>query len=99
MRPEGGAFSSSPVSRVLSWTVIPLGMLLPTCSSNLPADSASHVIVCLFGLASDGVYPPPGVTTDAVRSYRTFSPLPVLPCSHRRFTFCCTFHRLATSGR
>ena len=30
----------------------------------------------LFGLAPGGVYPAIGVTADAVRSYRTLSPLP-----------------------
>ena len=30
----------------------------------------------IFGLAASGVYPAAGVTTDAVRSYRTISPLP-----------------------
>jgi len=30
----------------------------------------------LFGLAPDGVYPATAVTSSAVRSYRTFSPLP-----------------------
>jgi len=30
----------------------------------------------LFGLAPGGVYPATGVTVGAVRSYRTFSPLP-----------------------
>ena len=30
----------------------------------------------LFGLAPCGVYPAPGLTAGAVRSYRTFSPLP-----------------------
>ena len=30
----------------------------------------------IFGLAPDGVYPAIIVTNDAVRSYRTFSPLP-----------------------
>jgi len=33
--------------------------------------------VPLFGLAPGGVYPATGVTTGAVRSYRTISPLPV----------------------
>ena len=37
-------------------TVIHLGVQLPTRSSNLPADSASHAIVSLFGLATDGGY-------------------------------------------
>ena len=35
----------------------------------------------LFGLAPCGVYLAPGVTAGAVRSYRTFSPLP------RRWSF------------
>jgi len=30
----------------------------------------------LYGLAPDGVYPASPVTKAAVRSYRTFSPLP-----------------------
>src|SRR3954468_1979397 len=35
-------------------TVIPLGPPLPTGSSRLPADSASSVVVRLFGVAPDG---------------------------------------------
>jgi len=31
----------------------------------------------LFGLAPNGVYPATTVTSSAVRSYRTFSPLPI----------------------
>ena len=34
------------------------------------------------------------VTSRAVRSYRTFSPLP----ASRRFPFCCTFRRFAPPG-
>src|SRR4029077_8938546 len=41
-------------SRVLSWTVIPLGLGSPQGSSHLPADSASSVIVCLFDVAPGG---------------------------------------------
>jgi len=37
-------------------TVIHLGVQLLARSSNLPADSASHAIVSLFGLATDGGY-------------------------------------------
>jgi hypothetical protein len=47
---------SWPISRVLSWTVIPLGILLPAHSSNLPAGDASNVNASLFGLAADGGY-------------------------------------------
>ena len=43
----------------------------------------------LFGLAPCGVYPAPDVTAGAVRSYRTFSPL---PCAlrRRRYLLCGT---------
>ena len=49
-------WKSRSISRVLSWTTIPLGRPLLTGSSHLPADSASRVIVCLFGVAPDGGY-------------------------------------------
>ena len=69
---------SGPISRVLSWTTIPLGLHLRTGSSNLPACTADHGIACLFDLAPGGVFPAISVTGNAVRSYRTFSPLPAL---------------------
>ena len=46
---------SRPISRVLSWTVIPLGATSPLRSSSLPGDTAGHGIVSLFGLAPGGV--------------------------------------------
>src|SRR5262245_53929101 len=46
---------SRPVSRVLSWTVIPLGAASPIRSSNLPGDTAGRGIASLFGLAPGGV--------------------------------------------
>jgi len=49
--------------------------------------------VPLFGLAPGGVYPATPVTSRAVRSYRTISPLP----ARGRYIFCGTFHRLAPS--
>jgi hypothetical protein len=49
----------------------------------------------LFGLASGGVYRAVTVTSHAVRSYRTFSPLPVArKRTHRRFVFCGTGREL-----
>ena len=66
-----------PISRVLSWTVIHLGPASPQASSDLPGSSAGHAIGTLFGLAPSGVYPATPVARGAVRSYRTFSPLPV----------------------
>jgi hypothetical protein len=41
-----------------------------------PHDSLRQ-LPSLFGLAPCGVYPASGVTVEAVRSYRTFSPLPL----------------------
>ena len=46
---------SRPISRVLSWTVIPLGAASPRRSSNLPGDTAGRGIASLFGLAPGGV--------------------------------------------
>ena len=48
-------------------------MLLAT----YPGAARVTPIAPLFGLAPSGVYPAVGVTTHAVRSYRTISPLPV----------------------
>ena len=78
---------SSPISRVLSSgpirkparrAIIPLDDVLPRRSSSLPGDSASSVDVPLFGLAPDGVYRAVTVTSAAVGSYPTVSPLPDL---------------------
>jgi hypothetical protein len=46
---------SRPISRVLSWTVIPLGAPSPVRSSNLPGPDAGNVMRSLFGLAPGGV--------------------------------------------
>ena len=55
----------------------------------------------LFGLAPCGVLPATRVTTGAVRSYRTFSPLPErwgqTPPS-RRYVFCATVLQVALTG-
>src|SRR5690606_13421215 len=42
---------SRPISRVLSWTVIPLGAASPLRSSSLPGPDAGHGMRSLFGLA------------------------------------------------
>ena len=46
---------SKAVSRVMSWMIIYLDILLPICSSNLP-ESWRATICFLLGLASSGVY-------------------------------------------
>src|SRR5688500_19466752 len=65
-------------------TIIPLAPSLLTGSSSLPGD-VERAVRCstfvervpLFGLAPCGVLPATDVAAGAVRSYRTFSPLPL----------------------
>ena len=86
-RPRGE--KSRPLSRVLSWTVIPLGCASPRSSSDLPG-SLTWATWCgrhaprasLFGLAPGGVCRAADVATCAVRSYRTISPLPAPLARH-----------------
>jgi len=87
---------SRPISRVLSRTVIHLGCKSPYSSSNLPRNRAGHASVPLFDLAPGGVYHATPVTSCAVRSYRTFSPL---PANDRRYIFCGTFRRFTPPRR
>ena len=68
--------TAKPISRVLSWTVIPLGTALLTHSSNLPEHSASSVNVFCLVLLRMGFSLLQLVTKCTVRSYRTISPLP-----------------------
>jgi len=49
----------------------------------------------LFGLAPSGVYLAKLVTKLAVRSYRTFSPL---PAKDGRYIFCATFLQVTLTG-
>ena len=53
----------------------------------------------LFDLAPGGVCPATSVTRGAVRSYRTFSPLPPSPKARRRYVLCGTFPGVAPGGR
>ena len=87
---------SRPVSRVLSRAIIHLRESSPTHCSDLPGSTfGTDVAASLFGLAPDGVYPASTVTSAAVRSYRTISPLP-----HQwRYLFCGTFRGLAPPRR
>jgi len=65
-------------------TIIPLGTALLPCSCDLPggSDAPSRYVSrqagtpSLFGLAPCGVYRALSIAVQAVRSYRTFSPLP-----------------------
>ena len=57
----------------------------------------AHLTLPYSVLLRVGFALPQSVTTCAVRSYRTISPLPAI--AGRRFFFCCTFRRLAPPRR
>ncbi|SRR5579872_1672883 len=84
-------------------TAIPLGRRLPGASSNLPGRPDPDTIPkrmlahgfapSLFGLAPGGVCQAAAVTVGAVRSYRTFSPLPQLFAAAVCFLWHCPWVR------
>ena len=82
-------------------TVIQLGAPLPVCSSNLPERSAGRVCAFCLVLLRMGFGLLRLVAKCTVRSYRTFSPLPVPPfqAAIGGFAFCSTFRRVAAPGR
>ena len=96
VRRDGVKGGSRPISRVLSWATIPLGRTSPCISSGLPGSpreprvAARRLPASLFGLAPGGVCRAVGVTVDAVRSYRTLSPLPAR--SRRAWAVCFLLH-------
>jgi len=85
---EGGLPGYKPVSVPLRAAVIHLGRALLPGSSDLPGSKTERTAPPpLFGLAPRGVCTARRIAPSAVRSYRTFSPLP----RERRYIFCCTF--------
>ena len=82
---------------------IRLGRPLPDASRDLPGRGRGNppAVVSrrppLLGLAPGGVYPAIAVAGDAVRSYRTLSPLPA--ADGGRFAFCGTVPGVAPAGR
>src|SRR5256885_15342555 len=95
---------SRPVSRVLSRRLvtspaeadIPLGPALLPASSELPGSAAGRRIAPLCALAPGGACRAVRVTTNAVRSCRTVSPLPAK--ERRRSLLCGAFPRVASAG-
>ena len=82
--------------QLLRGGIIYLGPTLLPASSSLPGTQMARAAPCpLFGLAPSGVCHATPVTSGPVRSYRTLSPLPVLPkepsavCSLRHFPSPC----------
>ncbi len=98
-RPGGGGRRSDP------WMTIPLGRPSPDASRDQPGRRRGHVVwdrspgpvPPLFGLAPGGVCHAVPVAGDAVRSYRTLSPLPVP--RDGRSALCGTFPGVAPAGR
>ena len=85
---EDGLPGCKPVSVPSRAAVIHLGRALLPDSSDLPGSKAERTAPPpLFGLAPRGVCLTDRIAPVAVRSYRTFSPLP----RKRRYIFCCTF--------
>jgi hypothetical protein len=60
-----------------SRSVVANTLMQPTRIDNLVERKGAEAHLFLFGLASGGVFPATPVTRRAVRSYRTFSPLPI----------------------
>ena len=77
---------SRPISRVLSWATIHLERASPRASSDLPGSLCGPQLPAEAGvlpylvLLQAGFAVPSNVATDAVRSYRTVSPLPSAHC-------------------
>jgi hypothetical protein len=88
---EGCSPDCKPVSVPLRVIAIRLGRPLLTGSSSLPGSQTQRAAAPpLFGLAPRGVYHAGNITAAAVRSYRTFSPLPLTPKCKRRYILCGT---------
>ena len=84
-----------PISRVLSWTIIHLGVLSPTRSSNLPELWAGNPLSSYLVLLHVEFTMPWTVASHAVGSYPTVSPLPQM----WRSVLCCTGRRLSPPSR
>ena len=94
---------SVPAMRVMA---IHLGRSLPSASRDLPGQRRGNPPVepvhmpPLFGLAPGGVCHAVAVAGDAVRSYRTLSPLPAAfeTERRRRYALCGTFPGVTPAG-
>jgi hypothetical protein len=96
--PLRSKWRSRPISRVLSWTVIPLGATSPLRSSSLPGPDAGHVMRSLFGLAPGGVCRAGLLPGSRCALTAPFHPY-LCPCGPSAVSFCCTFRRLAPPRR
>ena len=86
-------YKPGSVPRLPAAMAIPLGRALRTASCNQPGRQRGKRFACLaadapslFGLAPGEVFRAAPIAGRAVRSYRTFSPLPASPKARRRST-------------
>ncbi len=96
--PPGGAAGglhgvSRSISRVLSWTIIHLRQVSPPACSDLPESTAGHSSRIPIWSCSEWGLPSPRLLP-AVRCALT-APFHPYPTEAGRYTFCCTFRRLA----
>ena len=84
----------SVVDNHSSGTDVTICLKQPTREPCGPHVMPKHLFLYLV-LLQVGFTLPRHVTTRAVRSYRTFSPLPGAVADARRYIFCGTFRRLA----
>ena len=89
---------SRPVSRVMSWIIIYLGLLLPTASSDLPESKPGKLITFFLVLLRMGFTCAPVVTNRAVVSYTALPPL-LLWQTKTAVYFCCTGLGVTSTGR
>ncbi len=89
--------AKAPVDDHSSGTPVTKRLVQPTRMTVRKQTRGAKPLPSLFGFAPGGVYHARPVTSAAVRSYRTLSPLP-LP-KQRRFPFCGTFPGVTPAGR
>ena len=82
--------SSWPISRVLSWTIIHLSIRRRILQATYPGTARVAPSYPYLVLLRTGFTLPQTVTSCAVRSYRTLSPLPLT----WRSSLCCTCRQL-----
>ena len=95
VRNKPSSVPGEPGEDHFSGTGVAAGLKPPTRDFKGAGHSSS-----LLGVAPGGVCHATPVTGGPVRSYRTFSPLPVHPPErgHRRYVLCGTFRRLSPPG-
>ena len=89
----------SVLSSHSSGTYVTARLKRPTRKHARALAAAFRLRLPYLALLQVGFAVPSNVATDAVRSYRTISPLPAPLPALRRFAFCCTFRGLAPPRR